>query len=157
MSISVWITRQEVEFVYSEDTSIDARKQLCGKFCDSIRGTKMAPAYANLFMGKLEQKLIHIGKQHIQIWKRFIDDIFIICHEQFSEYMNTINKLHDTIKFTHDISDTEFTFLDVTLYKGNRFQSHNILDIRTHIKPTNKPLYVHASSYHPPSILAVIY
>ena len=57
-------------------------------------GTKMAPAYANLFMGKLEQKLIHIGKQHIQIWKRFIDDIFIIwtgSHEQFSEYMNEIN------------------------------------------------------------------
>ena len=48
------------------------------------------------------------------------------------------------------------SFLDVTLYKGNRFQSHNILDIRTHIKPTNKQLYVHASSYHPPSILAAI-
>ena len=41
-------------------------------------GTKMAPAYANLFMGKLEQKFIYIGKQHIQIWKRFIDNIFII-------------------------------------------------------------------------------
>ena len=48
-----------------------------------------------------------------------------------------INKLHDTIKCTHDISDTELTFLDVTLYKGNRFQSQNILDIWTHIKPTN--------------------
>ena len=122
-------------------------------------GTKMAPAYANLFMGKLEQKLIDIGKQHIQVWKRFIDDIFIIwtgSHEQFSQYMNIISKLHDTMKFTHDISDTELTFLDVTLYKGNRFQSHNILDIRTHIKPINKHLYVHASSYHPPSILAAI-
>ena len=110
-------------------------------------------------MGKLEQKLIHIGKQHIQIWKWFIDDIFIIwtrSHEQFSEYIIEINKLHDTIKFTHDISDTELTFLDVTLYKGNRFQSQNILDIRTHIKPTNKQLYVHASLYHPPSILAAI-
>ena len=67
--------------------------------------------------------------------------------------MTNINKLHDTIKFTHD---TELTFLDVTLYKGNRFRSQNILDIRTHIKPTNKQLYVHASSYHPPSILAAI-
>jgi hypothetical protein len=122
-------------------------------------GTKMAPAYANLFMGKLEQKLIHTGKQHIRIWKRFIDDIFIIwtgSHEQFSDYMTEINQLHDTIKFTHDISDTELTFLDVTLYKGNRFRSQNILDIRTQIKPTNKQLYVHASSYHPPSILAAI-
>ena len=31
-----------------------------------------------------------------------------------------------------------------------------IIDIRTHIKPTNKQLYVHASSHHPPSILAAI-
>ena len=41
-------------------------------------GTKMAPAYANLFMGKLEEKLNELGKPHIMLWKRFIDDIF--CH-----------------------------------------------------------------------------
>ena len=39
-------------------------------------GTKMVPAYANIFMGELEKKLITIGKPHILIWKRFIDDIF---------------------------------------------------------------------------------
>ena len=52
-----------------------------------------------------------------------LDLMWTGSREQFSEYMNEINKLHDTIKFTHDISDTELTFLDVTLYKGNRFQS----------------------------------
>ena len=42
-------------------------------------GTKMAPAYANLFMGKLEEELQEIDKSHnILIWKRFIDDIFVI-------------------------------------------------------------------------------
>ena len=66
------------------------------------------------------------------------------------------NKLHDTIKFTHEISDAELTFLDVTLYKGYRFQSQSVLDIQIHIKPTNKQLYVHGSPYHPPSILAAI-
>ena len=56
-------------------------------------GTKMAPAYANLFMGKLEQKLIEKGKQHILIWKRFIDDVFIVwtgSKTQFIAYMNEI-------------------------------------------------------------------
>ena len=43
-------------------------------------GTKMAPAYANLFMGKLEIELKQIGEPHILIWKRFIDDIFIIIY-----------------------------------------------------------------------------
>jgi hypothetical protein len=40
----------------------------------------MAPAYyyANLFMGKLEEKLKEVGKPNIVLWKQFIDDIFII-------------------------------------------------------------------------------
>lgn len=41
-------------------------------------GTKMAPSYANLFMGSLEPKLINKGNPHINMWKRYIDDIFII-------------------------------------------------------------------------------
>ena len=47
---------------------------------ETAMGTKMAPAYANLFMGKLEEKLKEFGKQHnsIMLWKRFIDDFF--CH-----------------------------------------------------------------------------
>ena len=35
-------------------------------------GTKMAPAYANLFMGKLEEHLINLAPNHIHTWKRFI-------------------------------------------------------------------------------------
>ena len=65
--------------------------------------------------------------------------------------MEQINQIHDTIKFTYEASNTEVTFLDVTVYKGEKFTSTGILDVRTHIKPTNKQLYVHASSYHPPA------
>ena len=50
-------------------------------------GTKMAPAYAKLFMGKLEQKLIEKGKQHILIWKRFIDDVFIVWTGSKSQFI----------------------------------------------------------------------
>ena len=57
---------------------------------------------------------------------------------------------------THEISPSELTFLDITPYKGSRFQDSQILDIRTHIKPTNKQLYIHATSYHPPSTIAAI-
>ena len=54
--------------------------------------------------------------------------------------MTTINKIHNTIKFTHELSETELTFLDITLYKGERFDTNQLLDVRTHIKPTNKQL-----------------
>jgi len=40
--------------------------------------TKMSPAYANIFMGKLEPILQEHGIGHILIWKRFIDGVFII-------------------------------------------------------------------------------
>ena len=32
-------------------------------------GTKMAPAYANLFMGRLETKLINLASEFIHKWK----------------------------------------------------------------------------------------
>ena len=86
-------------------------------------GTKMAPAYANLFMGKLEEKINDFGKPNIILWKWFIDDIFIIwsgSESEFTTYMSTINQIHRTIKVTYELSETELTFLDVTLYKGER-------------------------------------
>lgn len=48
----------------------------------------MAPAYANLFMGKLEKHLISLANNHIKTWKRYIDDIFII-------WTGTTNKFED--------------------------------------------------------------
>ena len=106
-------------------------------------GTKMAPAYANL--GKLEIELKQLGNPHILIWKRFIDDIFVVwtgSKTEFITYMNILNKVHKTIKFTYELSETELTFLDITLYKGNRFQRDQILDIRTHIKPPNNYIFM---------------
>ena len=96
--------------------------------------------YANIFMGELEQKLIVKGKPHILIWKWFIDDIFVIwtgSETDFVTYMEKINQIHTTIKFTYEKSKTELTFLDVTLYKGERFLENQILNIRTYIKPIN--------------------
>ena len=119
----------------------------------------MAPTYANLFMGKLEENLNELGKPHIMLWKRFIDDIFVIwtgSASKFTTYMNIINQLHHTIKFTYELSETDLTFLDITLYKGDRFDRNQILDIQTHIKATNKQLYIHASSYHPPTTINAI-
>ena len=115
-------------------------------------GTKMAPSYANLFMGSLEPKLISKGTPHINMWRRYIDDIFIIwtgSNKDLEEFMTKINSVHPTIKFTHEADDNELTFLDMTVYKGPNFSNTGILDIKTHIKKTNKQLYIHKMSYHP--------
>ena len=93
------------------------------------------------------------------MWKRFIDDTFVIwtgSTSEFITYMTKINQIHKTIKFTYELSETELTFLDITLYKEERFDQTQILDVRTHIKPTNKQLYIHAASYHPPTTINAI-
>ena len=113
-------------------------------------GTKMAPSYANLLMGDLELQLLELGKPYIHMWKRFIDDIFLIWTGSRHEFMGKINSHHRTNTFTHETSENEVTFLDVTAYKGEKFETTGILDVKTHIKHTNKQLYVHAS-YHPPA------
>ncbi len=113
-------------------------------------GTKMAPAYANIFMGNIEKGIQGKYNDKILIWKRFINDIFLIWTGDTTDFLTHINSIHSTIKFTSDISLVEITFLDVVIYKGINFQTKGILDLRT-IKRTNKELYVHAKSYHPPS------
>ena len=39
------------------------------------------------------------------------------------------------MKFTAEVSELETTFLDTTVYKGQRFEKESILDVRTHYKP----------------------
>ena len=71
-----------------------------------------------------------------KVWKRFIDDIFIVWTgtiEEFQDFMDTVNQTHPT-KFTHEVSKKQLTFLDVTVFKGDRFETDNKLDIKTHVK-----------------------
>ena len=53
--------------------------ELDGKFdiqsAGTAVGTRMAPAYANLFMGDLEKKLLAQSSLKPFIWWRYIDDI----------------------------------------------------------------------------------
>ncbi len=116
-------------------------------------GTKMAPAYANIFMGGLESKVLSLASPAPRLWKRYIDDIFLVwtnSRESLDLFIDMLNNQHPKIRFTSEISPSKVNFLDLCLYKGKRFESEGILDIRTHIKPTNTQQYVHASSSHPP-------
>ena len=41
-------------------------------------GTCIAPSYANLFMGKLEQEFLRTQEKVPLVWWRYIDDIFAV-------------------------------------------------------------------------------
>ena len=63
-------------------------------------GTKMAPAYANLFMAELERELLTDSPATPLLWKRYIDDILCIWpgpKESLEQFIEHINNKHDTI------------------------------------------------------------
>ena len=118
-------------------------------------GTKMAVAFANIFMAHIEEEIIWQRKTKPREWKRYIDDIFSLWDSTRQEiylFIEQANNFHPTIKFTAEISEIETTFLDTIIYKGDRFRNDSILDIRTNYKPTETFQCTHFTSCHPPGV-----
>ena len=66
-------------------------------------GTEMAPAFANLFMGDFERKVLNNSLDKPYLWWRYIDAIFLIWtlgEEKLDKFITNLNSLHPTIKFT---------------------------------------------------------
>lgn len=115
-------------------------------------GTKMAPAYANIFMAELEEQLLDSYTTKPILWKRYIDDILCIWPgppEDLANFIRYLNEAHPTIKFTHECSKKSVDFLDITIYKGERFNTSNVLDVKPFFKKTNKFQYLEFTSAHP--------
>ena len=58
-------------------------------------------------------------------WKRFIYEVFCLRDtnkEEIEHFIEQANSYHPTIKFTAELSQLETTFLDTTVYKGERFE-----------------------------------
>ena len=96
-------------------------------------GTKMAVAFANIFMAKIEKEILRQSSIKPIFWKRFIDDVISVwdtSRNEIGEFLLKANNFHPTlIKFTAGISETEATFLDTKVYKGVRFNKDSILDV----------------------------
>ena len=88
-------------------------------------GTKMAPSYATLVLGFLEQSLYgratdilgeEIGHYIHNNWKRFLDDCYInwpYDGEKLGVLHRILNSLNDNIQLTVETSCVELPFLDV--------------------------------------------
>ena len=113
-------------------------------------GTKMAPSYANIFMGDLEDRLLQQAPSKPLSWLRFIDDIemkWTEGREKLDEFIEFTNKFHPSIKFTVEISDSSNVFLDTrsSLSEGN-------IHFDLHTKDTDSHLYLRTDSCHPPHV-----
>ena len=87
-------------------------------------GTKMAVAFANIFMARIERQILSQSCIKPLFWKRYIDDVFSLWNtslDKIESFVKKANNFHSTIKFTAEMSQTEITFLDTKVYKGVRF------------------------------------
>ena len=112
-------------------------------------GTKCAPTYANIFMGKFEETHIYPRiNDKTRIYLRYIDDLFFIwkgTENELKQFFEEINKVHPTIKFDYKYSKNTIDFLDLTIYKDLTGK----LATKVFTKPTDRQAYLHKRSAHP--------
>ncbi len=112
-------------------------------------GTRVAPAFANIFLNDFEEKYVYTHSTKPLVWFRFIDDIFSIftCGRrritQFIDYLNSIYP--GVLKFTATISDVSVDFLDTTVKIDTDRKVYTTL----YSKPTDTHNYLLYTSAHP--------
>ena len=110
-------------------------------------GTKVAPAYANTFMGWFEGTHVYTNRIQPLLWKRFIDDIFVIWphgYEKLQLFIHHLNTCMTSIKLEAETSRDEVHFLDVTI----KLQPDGTISTTLYTKPTDSHNYVNYRSCH---------
>jgi hypothetical protein len=95
-------------------------------------GTKMAPSYANIFMGKHEILIMQSTPYKPVSWFCFIDDPdmkWTESEENLTRFFDHVSKLHPTIKFSHEASRNNLSFLDTYTTCKNGIMSTDIQQI----------------------------
>ena len=169
-AISYWIDKykHEIPTRFSKDFIIDSLRfilenntfQFNNEFYRQTKGTamgtKVAPTYATLTIGYLENILYEKVKDNFgtefsdqfqNLWKRFLDDCFIPwskSKEDIDTLHNILNNLNEHLKFTIDSSDHQLPFLDCMVIKNG-----NLIETDIFYKPTDSKTYLLFTSCHP--------
>ena len=109
-------------------------------------GTQFAQPYSVPFMAALEENILNKINKKLNVWWRYIDNIFIWEHDKGSlkEFINEINSFHPTIKFTADWSKEKVKFLDVEVTLKNVVLSTDLF-----VKTMDTHQFLHPNFCHP--------
>ena len=114
-------------------------------------GTKFAPPpYACFFMDYIETEFLKTRSIKPWVWKRFIDDVFLIwtnSEENLERFLKELNGFHPSIKFTFQKSKMKVNFLNVVIKIKNGRLSTDLYS-----KPVDSHQYLHYNSCHPEHI-----
>ncbi|XP_050513525.1 uncharacterized protein LOC126889333 [Diabrotica virgifera virgifera] len=115
-------------------------------------GSPLSPILADIFLNDLESNKIVKNNpftDYIKFYARYVDDTLIIWNgtiDILHDFLDFLNTLHDTIKFTLEIQNDSksLNFLDLTLTLRN-----GTIDFGIYRKPTHTGTVIPADSHHP--------
>nr|XP_023023996.1 uncharacterized protein LOC111512130 [Leptinotarsa decemlineata] len=116
-------------------------------------GSSLLPVIANLFMMHFEKEALNNSRLKPTLWKRYVDDIFIIWphgKQELNRFVTYLNNIHPRIQFTTEREENrQLPFLDLLITRkptGN-------LGYTVYRKCTHTNRYLQAASHHHPTQL----
>ena len=115
-------------------------------------GSPLSPIVANLFMENMEEEAIRSAPLQPKLWRRYVDDTFVICphgQEESHRFHEHLNSFHSSIHFTmEEEKECTLQFLDVLITRRSSSLSTSV-----YRKPTHTDGYIPFSSYHHPKTI----
>lgn len=127
------------DFVFNNETFLQVLGTAMGKV--------FSPSLANLYLLDFDEKAMNGFFIKPLLFFRYLDDVFLIWPgslTELKEYETFLNSLIPDIKINLEFSNTQISFLDVSVYV-----EEDLLKTRTFFKQTDTHQLLHTSSFHP--------
>ena len=124
--------------------------QVNGKFYRQKQGAAMGSPVsvivANLFMEELEKKAIDTFDHEVRVWKRYVDDTFVVLKKEHVGALHShLNRQFTGVSFTvEEEADRSLPFLDVEVRRGE----DGSLKTAVFRKATHTDKYLDFKSHH---------
>jgi hypothetical protein len=124
----------------------------------AAQGNILSPEISDLAMFVIEKEFI-LTDPNIMFYRRYRDDILIMYQGSCNELQalkSRMNNAHPTLKFTFETSDNIVTYLDLQIFKGDRFTENGLLDHKINVKKTETHQWLCPESAHCPSVFSAL-
>ena len=110
-------------------------------------GNPLSPFLANLFMSHFETKAASLFSNFPKVFKRYVDDVFAVVsftESELSEFIENLNSLYPSIKFTHEVENNgSLPFLDTLVIR-----KEDTFEFDIYRKPTQIDRFIDNTSFH---------